>query len=108
MGYRPGFFLGGFGGGSCGGCAQPHHNDPTFCKKDGPHGPTGDDGPGNCTAQQSKDHSFLFSVVDKVRIPDVPPGEYVVSFRWDCEQTPQIWAQCADVTIVAAKDNVVV
>ena len=25
------------------------------------------------------------------------PGEYVLSFRWDCEQTPQIWAGCSDI-----------
>merc|ERR1711934_802071 len=34
------------------------------------------------------------------KIPEnLPSGKYVLSFRWDCEQTPQIWAQCADVTI---------
>ena len=25
--------------------------------------------------------------------------EYVLSWRWDCEQTPQVWNSCADVTI---------
>lgn len=105
---RPGFLLGGFGGGSCGGCSQPGGNNPSFCKKDGPHGPTGQDGPSNCTAQQVDDHYFEFSVVDKVRIPKVPPGDYVVSFRWDCEQTPQIWATCSDVKIAAADEDKVV
>merc|ERR1712216_977804 len=105
---RPGYLLGGFGGGSCGGCNQPHGNNPSFCKKDGPHGPTGQDGPSNCTAAQIAAHYFEFSVVDKVRIPKVPPGEYVVSFRWDCEQTPQIWATCSDVTIAAADEDKVI
>ena len=27
---------------------------------------------------------------------------YVVSFRWDCEQTKQIWSSCGDVTIKAS------
>ena len=44
--------------------------------------------------------TFLFSVMDEVEIPeDLAPGEYVLSFRWDCEQTPQIWNACANVEI---------
>merc|ERR1712113_257012 len=43
-----------------------------------------------------------FRMVDLVKIPEnLPPGEYALSFRWDCEQTPQIWTQCADVKITA-------
>ena len=42
---------------------------------------------------------FHFGVVDTVRVPDVPPGNYVLSFRWDAEQTKQVWSQCGDVTI---------
>ena len=34
------------------------------------------------------------------QVPDIEPGEYVLSFRWDCEQTPQIWNGCSDITIV--------
>lgn len=41
-------------------------------------------------------------VVDQLQIPkDLKPGNYVLSFRWDCEQTPQIWSSCGDVTITA-------
>lgn len=41
------------------------------------------------------------SVVDLVKIPeDLTPGDYVLSFRWDCEHTYQIWTSCGDVTIV--------
>ena len=44
--------------------------------------------------------TFLFSVMDEVEIPeDLSPGDYVLSFRWDCEQTPQIWNACANVEI---------
>ena len=42
------------------------------------------------------------AIVDKVSIPaDLPPGEYVVGWRWDCEQTAQVWSGCGDVTVVA-------
>jgi len=40
-------------------------------------------------------------VKDKVKIPRaLAKGEYVLSWRWDCEQTPQIWNSCADLTVV--------
>jgi len=41
-------------------------------------------------------------IIDSVIIPaEVPAGEYVLGWRWDCEETTQIWASCADVTISA-------
>jgi hypothetical protein len=37
------------------------------------------------------DHIFHFNIVDLLRVPrDIESGEYTLSFRWDCEQTPQI------------------
>jgi hypothetical protein len=45
--------------------------------------------------------NFDFTMVDKLQVPDVPPGEYSVSWRWDCEETPQVWNSCADVMITA-------
>ncbi len=44
---------------------------------------------------------FRFNIVDKLVVPRVPPGDYVLSFRWDCEMGPQIWTLCSDVTITA-------
>jgi hypothetical protein len=39
-------------------------------------------------------------IVDKVMIPkDTPPGEYVLGWRWDCEESNQIWQSCSDITI---------
>jgi hypothetical protein len=55
-----------------------------------------------CTDEErfDQEEKFKINVIDKVKIPkDLPVGEYVLSLRWDCEQTPQIWAQCADLTI---------
>lgn len=42
----------------------------------------------------------LGMVSDEVVIPDnIEPGKYVLSWRMDCEETAQIWSNCADVTI---------
>jgi hypothetical protein len=47
-----------------------------------------------------------FHIVDLVQIPtDLPLGDYVLSFRWDCEQTPQIWTNCADIEITESGTN---
>lgn len=35
-------------------------------------------------------------IVDQVVVPRVPPGDYVVRWRWDCEQSPQIWSGCGE------------
>jgi hypothetical protein len=47
-------------------------------------------------------HEFpKFMIIDLVRVPeDLLPGKYVLSHRWDCEQTPQVWSTCSDVRIV--------
>ena len=42
------------------------------------------------------------AIVDTVRLPaDLPAGDYVVGWRWDCEMTAQVWAGCGDVSVVA-------
>eukprot|EP01065_Artemidia_motanka_P001291 TRINITY_DN1059_c0_g1_i1.p2 TRINITY_DN1059_c0_g1~~TRINITY_DN1059_c0_g1_i1.p2 ORF type:complete len:496 (+),score=191.29 TRINITY_DN1059_c0_g1_i1:68-1555(+) len=47
------------------------------------------------------------SVKDLVKVPaDLPSGRYVLSWRWDAEQTKQVWAQCSDVMVVNAKKPV--
>jgi len=44
---------------------------------------------------------FLFTIMDEVQVPSIiEPGEYVLSFRWDCEQTYQIWNMCSSINIV--------
>jgi len=42
--------------------------------------------------------SNAWSIVDRVQVPDTP-GEYVLSWRWDCEETAQVWSSCADITV---------
>lgn len=40
-------------------------------------------------------------VVDQVIIPAyLKPGDYVLGWRWDCEESTQVWSNCADVTLV--------
>lgn len=40
-------------------------------------------------------------IIDRVQIPhDLPTGEYVLGWRWDCEESNQIWQSCSDVSIV--------
>jgi len=41
-------------------------------------------------------------IVDQVLIPaGTPAGRYVLQWRWDCEESDQIWISCADVNINA-------
>jgi hypothetical protein len=39
-----------------------------------------------------------WSIIDEVHVPN-QPGEYILSWRWDCEETAQVWSSCADITI---------
>merc|ERR1712002_981597 len=41
---------------------------------------------------------FNWTLMDEVVVPsDLAPGDYVLSFRWDCEQTPQVWNACSNI-----------
>lgn len=41
-------------------------------------------------------------IVDHVAIPiDLPAGDYILGWRYDCEESNQIWQSCSDVTISA-------
>ena len=42
---------------------------------------------------------FNTLIVDTLRVPAVAPGKYVLSLRWDCEKSAQIWTNCADIEI---------
>jgi len=47
-------------------------------------------------------HGKNTAIVDLVKVPStLPPGDYVVGFRWDCETSSQVWSTCSDITIVA-------
>ena len=38
-------------------------------------------------------------ITDRVYAP-TEPGDYILQWRWDNEQTPQIWTTCADIQVV--------
>lgn len=43
-----------------------------------------------------------FSIKDRVKVPaDLTPGDYTLSWRYDCEVTEQVWTNCADITIAS-------
>jgi len=52
-------------------------------------------------------HVSLLEIVDMIQIPaNLKPGNYVLGWRWDCEESTQIWASCSDVKIVAPPSQV--
>jgi len=39
-------------------------------------------------------------IVDRLAVPAAtPPGKYVLRWRWDTEQNPQVWTHCGDIAI---------
>jgi len=87
---------------------------PTVCSKQFPGTPTyaGADPkifpwppPGHRMLECSEYGSCDFAIEDVIKVPDnIPPGEYVLGWRWDCEMTSQVWTNCADITIVDGDD----
>lgn len=48
----------------------------------------------------SGDWNDEVEIVDRVHLPaNLTPGKYVLGWRWDCEESTQIWASCSDVII---------
>lgn len=44
--------------------------------------------------------SWDFSIVEEVALPsELIPGPYLLSWRWDCEKSDQVWFTCSDITI---------
>ena len=56
-------------------------------------------GYGQCLFHPS--YMMPFSIVDQVQVPlGIAEGHYVLSFRYDAEQTPQVWNTCASIRLV--------
>jgi hypothetical protein len=70
---------------------------------------TGLDSPaGELGAKQYGIEGFSYSIMDEVHIPEhFEEGDYLLSWRWDCEQSPQIWQQCADIKLVRSSEVLV-
>jgi hypothetical protein len=42
-----------------------------------------------------------WGIMDLVEVPtDIEAGDYLLGWRWDCEESTQVWENCADITIV--------
>jgi len=98
-------------------CGTPHAGfytpyKTTYLKPDQqtPRCPTGlmfptvdgwDDGYGEGTSTVLGAKKLPYKMVDMVKVPDVAPGAYQLSWRWDTEQTPQVWNSCADIIVSA-------
>jgi hypothetical protein len=57
----------------------------------------------NKGAQYPGPRKWLPFIADFVVVPEKPEGHYVLSWRWDSEQTPQVWTNCADIYIQKSK-----
>lgn len=43
----------------------------------------------------------LFSIVNQLQVPaNISEGAFVLSFRDEAEQTPQVWNTCANIKMV--------
>jgi hypothetical protein len=41
-----------------------------------------------------------YFIIDRLAVPDLTPGNYVLSWRWDVEQGSQVWTTCSDIEVV--------
>ena len=89
---------------------EPVCDEPLACIDAKARGELGDPlGACKCSGQGAPTNPVGLEIVDMVLIPaDLPAGEFVLGWRWDCEQTPQVWSSCSDVTITASGVDVAV
>merc|ERR1712060_592908 len=60
---------------------------------------------GVCSGDTARWPAHLgLQIVDYLEVPnDLPVGEYVLGWRWDCEESAQVWSNCADVFVDAGR-----
>lgn len=45
-------------------------------------------------------YSWPWSIMDQVKVPEnLAAGKYLLSWRWDCEESTQVWQNCADIVV---------
>jgi len=85
---------------------EPVCEESDACKALHDHGPVclGPDEPCACRCSGDGVGDLpQLEIVDKVTLPrTLPAGDYVLGWRWDCEESTQIWTSCSDVTIKGA------
>lgn len=53
------------------------------------------------TGEKCATHGGTGSILrDQVKLPDHTSNHTLIGFRWDCQDTPQLWMHCADVALV--------
>ena len=56
------------------------------------------------TSTVDQHEGLPYSIVDRVQVPtDLPTGDYLLSWRWDAEQSHQVWQNCADLRITESE-----
>ena len=69
------------------GCAATHGGKTPACRCSGEWGP------------------FNLEIIDRVQLPaTLLPGKYVLSWRWDCEESNQVFSSCSDIVIKGRAD----
>ena len=49
-------------------------------------------------------HVFDDGIVDEVHVPeDLTPGDYLLSWRWDCEESTQVAGACCPPVVVLGR-----
>lgn len=47
-----------------------------------------------------------YLIIDKVQVPaDLTPGDYVLSWRYDGHQTPQVWLGCSNIRVMGGNTS---
>jgi len=47
---------------------------------------------------------WVWSIGDELRVPEAH-GDFVLQWRWDTEESVQVWTSCADIRIVKNKSS---
>jgi len=56
-------------------------------------------------ARQCSGNPSNLEIVDVLKIPALlKPGRYVLGWRWDAEETNQVWSSCSDVMVTGTTD----
>ena len=62
------------------------------------------------TLSRVSTYPYLYILYEQWKCGSSAPtelGSYVLQWRWDNEQTPQVWTTCADINVVARKSGAV-
>lgn len=90
-------------GGPCAPCPETPGSDCSRCDNNWDSTPAFEP---PCKGCAGNDHAH--AIRDMVKIPrSLKPGKYVLSWRWDCEASAQVWSNCADITLAPGIDIVV-